>query len=76
MISRRLSRRFQAALVAEAALVGLIGGASITLYRLSLGLAEKALRIVASYLSAITWGPLLWIPIAGLLLVILGSLMR
>lgn len=43
-VGRRLSRRFQVSLVWEGALVGLVGGGVVTLYRLALSLAERALR--------------------------------
>ena len=39
-IPRRLSRRFQIAMVGEGLLVGVLAGVVITLYRLSLGAAE------------------------------------
>ena len=45
-VKRRLSRRFQVNLVGEGALVGLLGGGVVTLYRLSLSTAEKALRTI------------------------------
>ena len=43
-VRRRLSRRFQVTLVWEGALVGLVGGGVVTLYRLALSLAERTLR--------------------------------
>lgn len=43
-VERRLSRRFQVSLVWEGSLVGLVGGGVVTLYRLALSLAERALR--------------------------------
>ena len=43
-VERRLSRRFQVSLVWEGALVGLVGGGVVTLYRLALSLAERVLR--------------------------------
>lgn len=45
---RRLSRRFQVSLVWEGALVGLLGGTVVTLYRLALSGAERLLRGVTS----------------------------
>ena len=47
-VRRRLSRRFQVSLVWEGALVGLVGGGVVTLYRLSLSTAERILRTVTS----------------------------
>ena len=38
-VERHFSRRFQVALVGEGALVGLLGGGVVTLYRLSLSYA-------------------------------------
>lgn len=43
-VTWRLSRRFQVDMVWEGVLVGLAGGGVVTLYRLSLSFAERALR--------------------------------
>ena len=48
VIRRRLSRRFEVGKVLEGALVGLVAGIVVTLYRLSLSKAEELLRLVAS----------------------------
>ena len=45
-VKRRLSRRFQVDLVGEGALVGLVGGGVVTLYRVALSCAEKSLRAI------------------------------
>ena len=45
-VRRHLSRRLQVSLVFEGALVGLAGGAVVTLYRLALSWAERTLRAV------------------------------
>lgn len=47
VVERRFSRRFQVYMVGEGALVGLAGGALVTLYRLALSWAESVLRSVA-----------------------------
>lgn len=47
-VKRRLSRRFQVSLVWEGALVGLLGGAVVTLYRMALSGAEGAMRAITS----------------------------
>ena len=46
LVSRRLSRRFQVTLVGEGALVGIVAGAIVTLYRLALSHAEGLLRLL------------------------------
>ena len=48
-VERHFSRRFQVALVGEGALVGLLGGGVVTLYRLSLSYAEKEMRDITRY---------------------------
>ena len=53
-VGRRLSRRLQIALVGEGALVGLAGGAVVTLYRMALSGAEGLLR---SLTAAATGNP-------------------
>ena len=75
-VGRRLSRRFQVNLVGEGALVGLIGGGVVTLYRLSLSAAERLLRQVTG--AAAGNAPLMaaWaVALLGILLVV-RALMR
>ena len=60
-IPRRLSRRFQIAMVWEGILVGILGGAVITLYRISLSRAEHLLRQLTGLaegkpLLMVAWG--------------------
>ena len=50
-VERHFSRRFQVALVGEGALVGLLGGGVVTLYRLSLSYAEKEMRGITGLIS-------------------------
>ena len=58
-IRRRLSKRFQVSLVWEGALVGLLGGSIVTLYRLSLTWAEKTMRSLSGLFSLLDGLPLL-----------------
>lgn len=75
-IERRLSRRFQVDLVLEGALVGIVGGGVVTLYRVFLTGAERVLR----QLIALAWTGL--VPLLGLAAVValsclvVGWLMR
>ena len=59
-IPRRLSRRFQMAMVGEGILVGILAGAVITLYRLALSNAERLLRLVTSLAAQSLLGHVLW----------------
>lgn len=59
-IPRRLSRRFQMAMVGEGILVGILAGAVITLYRLALSNAERLLRLVTSLAAQSILGHVLW----------------
>ncbi|MBF4804476.1 ClC family H(+)/Cl(-) exchange transporter [Lancefieldella rimae] len=68
VVERHFSRRFQVALVGEGALVGLLGGGVVTLYRLSLSYAEKEMRDITGLIS----GNLLFVALWFLLLVILS----
>lgn len=73
-LKRRFSRRYQIDLVLEGCLVGLMGGGVVTLYRLSLSYAEKALR----YFTGAALGKpvlmLLWFVFLAFLVVIVGKL--
>ena len=55
-VTRRLSRRLQVSLVFEGALVGVVGGLVVTLYRAALSGAERVLR---SLTGAAAGSPLL-----------------
>ncbi|MBM6817017.1 ClC family H(+)/Cl(-) exchange transporter [Olsenella uli] len=73
-IVRRLSRRFQVALVLEGLLVGLVAGGVITLYRLVLSNAERLLRLVT---GAAAGSPLLmaaWFAVLAVLLACVSAL--
>ncbi len=75
IVRRRFSRRFQVSLVAEGALVGLFGGAVVTLYRLALSGAEELLRTVTSFAAS---SPLLiagWFAVLAVLLVVVCRLL-
>lgn len=74
VVERQLSRRFQASLVGEGALVGLVAGAVVALYRFSLSNAERALRLLTSLASD---KPLLvaaWFAVLAVLLLAVGRL--
>lgn len=75
-VGRRLSRRLQIALVGEGALVGLAGGAVVTLYRMSLSGAEDLLR---SLTAATTGNPPLvaaWFCALAAMLLVVARLIR
>lgn len=75
-VSRRFSRRFQVDLVVEGALVGLLGGGVVTLYRLSLSNAEKLLRSATEQIAGNPALMAAWaLAVVGLMLVV-GSLIR
>ena len=73
-IVRRLSRRFQVALVLEGLVVGLVAGGVVTLYRLVLSNAERLLRLVT---GAVAGSPLLmaaWFAVLAVLLACVSAL--
>ena len=73
-VERRLSRRFQVSLVGEGALVGLVGGAIVALYRLTLASAEGLLRDVTGRASG---DPLLmagWFALLALMALVVSAL--
>lgn len=74
-IHRRLSGRFQVGLVWEGVLVGLVGGAVVTLYRVALKQAEALMRWVVG----VAWGnPLAvagWLAALACMLLVVGRLM-
>lgn len=75
-VSRRLSRRFQVSLVGEGALVGIVGGGIVTLYRLALSHAERLLRAVTSEAAGNALSMLGWFALLGILLAVVWALMR
>lgn len=75
-MSRRFSRRFQIDLVVEGALVGLLGGGVVTLYRLSLSGAEKLLRQITGEIAGNIPLMCLWFVFLGLLMLLVGALMK
>lgn len=73
-IVRRLSRRFQVALVLEGLLVGVVAGGVVTLYRLVLSGAEQVLRLAT---GAAVGNPLLmaaWFAVLAVLLACVSAL--
>lgn len=71
----RFSGRFQVKLVGEGALVGLLGGGVVTLYRLSLSGAETLLRSVIAWATGSPLRIALWVAVLALILVIVCKLM-
>ncbi|MGI6229557.1 MAG: chloride channel protein [Tractidigestivibacter sp.] len=72
---RRLSRRFQVFLVGEGALVGLVGGGVVTLYRLSLSIAENGLRTLTSEFAGNALLMAAWFAILAVILMVVSKLM-
>lgn len=73
-IVRRLSRRFQVALVLEGLLVGVVAGGVVTLYRLVLSVAERVLRLAT---GAAAGNPMLmaaWFAVLAVLLACVSAL--
>lgn len=75
-VSRRLSRRFQVSLVWEGALVGVVGGGIVTLYRLALSHAERLLRAVTGDAAGSVPAMLGWFVLLSILLAVVWALMR
>lgn len=75
-VSRRLSRRFQVSLVWEGALVGLVGGGVVTLYRLSLSFAESSLRSLTGEAASSFLAMLGWFLALGVMFVVVSALIR
>lgn len=75
-VARRLSRRFQVALVGEGALVGLAAGAVVTLYRLALSGAEGLLRSVTAAAAGHPATVAGWFVVLVVLLAVVGRLVR
>ena len=74
--ARRLSRRFQVTLVWEGVLVGLVGGAVVTLYRLALSGAERLLRALTSAAAGDAALMVGWLAVLALILVVVSALLR
>ena len=75
-IRRRLSRRFQISLVWEGALVGLVGGGVVTLYRLALSVAEDVLRSLTGQAAGDLVMMLGWFVLLALILLVVSALIR
>lgn len=75
-VRRRLSRRFQISLVWEGALVGLVGGGVVTLYRLALSVAEDVLRSLTGRAAGDLVMMLGWFVLLALMLLVVSALIR
>lgn len=75
-VRRRLSRRLQVSLVVESALVGLVAGAIVCLYRMSLSAAEGLLRRVVGVAGSSAVGVLGWLFVLAALLALVTWLVR
>ena len=75
-VSRRLSRRFQVSLVWEGALVGLVGGGVVTLYRLALSGAERLLRGVTGAAAGDALLMACWFCVLAVVLIVVSALLR
>ena len=76
VVGRRLSRGLQVALVGEGALVGLAGGAVVTLYRIALSGAEDALRSLTAAAAGSLPLVAAWFVALAVILVIVSKLIR
>lgn len=75
-VERRLSRRFQASLVWEGALVGLVGGGVVTLYRLALSWAERMLRGITGAAAGDALLVACWFCVLAITLLVVSALLR
>lgn len=75
-VERRLSRRFQVNLVGEGALVGLVGGGVVTLYRLSLSNAEALMRKITGAAAGNVLAMAGWIATLALILLVVSRLIK
>ena len=75
-VERRLSRRFQVSLVWEGALVGLVGGGVVTLYRLALSLAERMLRGITGAAAGDALLVACWFCVLAITLLVVSALLR
>ena len=74
-VETRLSHRFQVYMVAEVLLVGLAGGAVVTLYRVALSGAEGALRVATAAVRQTPALVAVWVLAALLVCAIVSRLM-
>ena len=75
-VERRLSRRFQVSLVWEGALVGLVGGGVVTLYRLALSWAERMLRGITGAAAGDALLVACWFCVLAITLLVASALLR
>lgn len=76
LIQRRLSKRFQLSMVWEGALVGLIGGTLVSIYRLALMGAESFLKNIISFAQNNPFRMAFWFLLVLCLMIIVSQLMR
>lgn len=74
-VQRRFSRRFQVSLVCEGALVGLVGGAVVTLYRVALSFAERLMRDLTGTAAGSPALVVAWIALLAVILLIVCRLL-
>ena len=74
-VRRRLSRRFQVALVWEGALVGLVGGLVVTLYRIALSWAERLLRSLTGMAEGNVILTMGWLVLLAVILLVVSRLL-
>lgn len=75
LVRQRMSRRFQVSLVGEGALVGLFGGAVVTLYRFCLSHAETLLRSITGYAAGHPLLTALWFVVLAVVCMVVCRLM-
>lgn len=74
-VERPLSRRLQTSLLGEGALVGLVAGALIALYRLALSHAERLLRAITEAAAASPVSVAAWVAALAVVLVVVWRLL-
>lgn len=74
-VERHLSRRFQVSLVFEGALVGLLAGGVITLYRIALSWGERTLRGLLAFIQGNYLGILGLVALLVFAMLAVGALM-
>lgn len=76
LVREHLSRRFQVHLIGEGALVGLLGGLVVTIYRLALSHGEKLLRSLSAAVRGNLFGMIAWFVFLIILCIFVGLLVQ